>query len=244
LHQPTFKVSFGLAHDNCPFPVGSPAQRLWQNNLPSINFTDPHEGKGGFGASTAEFISVALALDQQQQRATDAWKWWETYRTFLEHTASGVDLLAQFASVDQTDSNFCVWVDPKEKKLERLDGSPPFLIVRTGQKIKTHEHLAKIGKIAPQPKLVAISHSAHAAMKAKDWQALAYALNQYQDELDSMGWLVDSSRQLLQQLRQLPGCLGGKACGALGADALLLVFAESALPGARAACRQAGLTLV
>lgn len=121
---------------------------------------------------------------------------------------------------------------------------PPFVLVRTGQKIKTHEHLAALDEIPLLPKLSEITRAGRDAFLASDWQALGYALNQYQDELSAQGWLVDSSRDLLQQLRVLPGCLGGKACGALGADALLLVFEEGALSEARAACRKAGLTLV
>jgi hypothetical protein len=253
VHPPCFSFSStSSGFDTCPFPKGSPAERLWQSetargiSLGSFTFFDPHGGQGGFGGSTAEFAFTAMTLEASTNKNLDIWDWHQRYLDFFESESvkpSGVDLIAQLATRNSGEAKF-VWVELAHKKTETCTLQPPIFIVRTGNKIKTHEHLASLSQQQIDPALADITRDTWLALQQKNWPKLGKNLSLYQGKLQTQGLLAIASQALLEKMKTLPGYLGAKGCGAMGADALLLCFRPQELLQAQSACRDMGLTIV
>lgn len=252
-HPPRFRLDADAsAAPACPFPVGSPAQKLWEQEtkagtvLAPMHFSDEHQGKGGFGGSTAEFALLALTLDANKKRTSHLWSWRERYRDLLQDAKvkpSGADLLAQLKTAGANEAQI-VWVDITRQYLRAQAFKAPILIVRTGQKLKTHEHLETLENMPPQPELADLTELGWNALIRHDWKASGSIFNDYQAILAKRNWLAPISADLLEKIRAWPGFLGAKACGAMGADALALIFSPESLEAAKDACREQDLAIV
>ena len=146
----------------------SPISRLneWaqKQNYPDFHFTftDPLEGAGGFGASTAEFGMAYLAYCIQngyerfghygplEKEASDWRKVWSLYRHLMmdeQLIPSGADLVAQWQG------GVCV-VNPFEGTCEavwsQFNWSNLLVFSATsqkGRKVPTHEHLRRLAQL-------------------------------------------------------------------------------------------------
>ncbi|MFZ4403528.1 MAG: hypothetical protein ACOYOK_05440 [Pseudobdellovibrionaceae bacterium] len=138
---------------------------------------------------------------------------------------SGLDLLAQAAG------GVCSFADWTLKTsqpwpFKELD----FLLVPTGQKLATHEHLQSAQDFSTTA-LAAIFLRAEQAFLVKDERGFLQAVADYSAQLEKQKWITPFSANLLTQIRssagQQAGIRGSKACGAMGADVLLLLIDKS-----------------
>ncbi len=210
----------------------SPAGQFYQSEKKyfvskKIEFCDPYEGCGGYGASSAQF----LLLYEYRYGKTD----WKTLRDCYQGFAwngkgikpSGADVIAQ---VTGGITEFCADTQVLKKHMWPFKEAV-FSIVHTQKKLATHEHLQTL--CASEDKhflalddlsdLIQIAAQGIHAFKQQDLDAFIHAINAYQTALEQHGWLAPHSAQLLSEYRAQPHVLAAKACGAMGADTLFLV---------------------
>ena len=115
----------------------------------SIEFSDPYGGKGGFGASTAQFVTVYCLL-AEKAGLKRGWKnVWELYREVLKSERvppSGADLVAQCQGGT---SLFSFAGSPEMPVWEGLSLADSNLLVfsatdQSGRKVPTHDHLKSL----------------------------------------------------------------------------------------------------
>ncbi len=275
--KPGFEMDFEQVQDPWPNPFHpkSTAGRFYNKHEEyfsnwRVQFVDHYQGRGGFGASTAQFLGLALfkryfenpdpnllemnfkdtiksiwddylLIDNPPESAVD-------YVEALSHLPSGYDLWAQsMGSLGRVrrriNSNFS-----KSENLKSLDlflneevhfsnetVSWPFsplelLVVPTGFKVPTHEHLKTILKNIEPSSFANLKALATLLMKdfidKKQSEFLA-RLNKWNQELDSQGLIHPNTAQLLKSLRAHPEVVFTKGCGALGADVILIIFAKT-----------------
>ncbi len=218
-------------------PAGSPAG-LWlaQNRdcfgASDLQFIDPHNGLGGFGASSAQFLLVhalaqliADANGRRESSAVQVEAIWRDYRN-LEITnrsgikPSGADIVSQFAG------GLCeVNLEPFSfQQISWPFEGYEFVLVRTGHKVATHTHLNDLGDI-DTGELTWILEQGLDAFETRDAQVFFDAVNDYHCELLELGLVADESQIFISTLIAQPFIRAVKGCGALSGDALAVFFA-------------------
>lgn len=205
----------------------------------SLDFEDPLQGAGGFGASTAQFVMLYHAyLNDAGERDRSWTKLWKLYRELMKDEAlipSGADLIAQ-------SEGSIVLVDPAQGKCtslwSRLDWSSLLIFSATdqkGRKVATHEHLALLSQTGfPDPESAQKSELAKSlaklmkqgvdAVQKQDHAHLGRVMDSYADTLRLAHLELAATHEDRQALRSLPHVLGVKGAGALQADAILVLM--------------------
>lgn len=143
---------------------------------------------------------------------------WNDYQIFSK-SGSGADLLAQMEGH--------VALINMAKCEATSQGWPyknmGFAIVRTGEKIPTHEHLASLRtenlQALKEPALDAVAAFGLAADEEFAKRVRSYGL-----ALRELGYQAPKTLELLGPIEQQGWCLAAKGCGAFGADTLLVLF--------------------
>jgi len=218
----------------------SPAGRFWQDNQKwfaqtDLTFKDQHEGLGGFGASSAQFASIyflkKILQDQIDPALLDSAgaevHMQDLLASYLQAAKipggsipSGADVLAQVAG------GLC-FVTTKPATVHKVNwpfSDHGFVLLRTGHKVATHEHLKEIDPDRVSD-LRADFDFARLALEDGNVYQFADAIVGYQEKLGELGFLYPKTRALLEVLHQSHLFLGVKACGALGADVVFGLYA-------------------
>jgi hypothetical protein len=213
--------------------VGSPADLYYRQELGffkdwEFEFIDPHAGRGGFGASTAQMVLLQgfregdEGFHSHSQFDFDLRKLHKKYLEVASGAAgtppSGADLLAQF-------QGGMVEIDLGASKIERHSWPFPqwqVLFFATGQKLATHEHLKNIAELDVESLRVAYQQTLRAF---RDGQAMAFAegFRRYQQELAIKGWQASTTTNFLEAIHRLNGVVAAKGCGAMGADVIAVL---------------------
>lgn len=204
----------------------SPAARLRQDNKSSFGnssyqFHDPHQGQGGFGASTADFLLSYQAIHTEEK--LDPAKLLDSYHQYAWNGVgtkpSGADLLAQTSNnelchvqLNPIALNGCSWPFSDLR----------YLLVRTGNKVATHEHLAATKGPFPDV-LTHIVKQTWQAIQAQHSKNFIDCINHYAEQLQQANLTHPNTLELLHTCQQNPKILAAKGCGALGADVLLII---------------------
>lgn len=213
----------------------SPAGRLLKKlklGHHGYSFFDPHEGRGGFGRSTAEFLSVYIHDQMENKKQSDVSRnildnledFIQLYRESCGNTyqPSGADLVAQVCG------GLC-WYDGMNFHAERLAWPFPgyeLSIFHTGKKLATHEHLKDLKNLSFQS-LIPILIAARTAMEQKNLRVFCESINYYYDILNEMGLSEKNVRESVEKLKEKPEVLAAKGCGAMGVDTVLVVSQKS-----------------
>jgi len=229
-HPPLFRSTYGVSGTS--FHPDSPAG-LWLKEFPAkvaIGFQDPHEGKGGFGGSGAEFLAAWFAGKEPpanaNERQTFAWNAWQSSRRF---PGSGADIFTQAFGVNRT-SHFFLTVNFAQRTCDELPACHTngiFSLFHTGKKLATHEHMRP--PTLPMAKLRELARSTVDSFRRGDFTCLAQALQAYGNALASLGLLASHSADALRALEGHKHVLGSKGCGAMGSDVLLVAHTGSNL---------------
>lgn len=203
-----------------------------------LHFVDPHGGRGGFGASTAQFLSLYTwsqfkksntsidlntfihAMGSKESYMKNLWKEYRTLSWNGEGARpSGADLLGQylggvsfFSSQPFLNQTLC-W--PFE--------SHGFFIVPTHHQLATHEHL-KTKKESEFTSLKPLSEAVVKAFRQKNWFDFISAQKEFYGCLNQMGLTL--SANWIQKVRD-KGIDFVKPCGALGSEVLMVFFERS-----------------
>lgn len=188
----------------------------------ALEFVDPYEGKGGMGASTAQFIGVVLA-GEGSLSAQSVWeKYSETLRS-MGQLGSGADLLAQM-------SGGVSIVNPSQKSVRKMHwpfASRGFSVYKTEIKIPTHSHLKGLELNRSQMlSLNRIAEECVEALETQDWFLFSKAMLDFRRQQFNMNLLDPRIVSLIQTLEvNFPETLI-RGCGAMGADTIA-VFGNS-----------------
>lgn len=216
----------------------------------TINFYDPHNGQGGFGASSAQFAALALFKEFTEKTtaqthfklsAATIFKLLNDYQSCAwdgtGFPPSGADVAAQCmgssiviaseakqSSSDESNSQLC-FVNRQQQQLTTFAWpfkDLAFFLLRTGHKVATHEHLQTLTHI-PSEELNAVVQSALRAINEKNAALFVKAINNYAACLEQLNFVAATTQTLLKKLLQQPQVLAVKGCGALGADVVLVI---------------------
>ncbi len=217
-----------------PFHPQSPAGLWLEKNADFFNeyhldFLDPHDGKGGFGSSGAEFISVYSAKHSIQKTVAGIEQLLADYFSVIPIAEpvlpSGADLVAQVCG------GITYW-HRANQQLDSLDWpfqNLSYCLIRTGYKHPTHHGLKKVSANA----LTAMNHlveQGYAAFKSKNSLALTQAVKEYATWMRKVDCVLAATEELLQFLSGSKLIDAAKGCGALGADVILILLATEKLP--------------
>ncbi len=227
--------------ESLPFDLQSPAGRLAQrfsSQLSSINFRfrDPHMGLGGLGASTAQFALLWATLQVQcgqNMRVAEfvASDWIQLLKLYREcswsgvgYPPSGADLIAQlYGQVTDWDERLGqanAWTWPFEDL--------SFTLVRTGNKLATHDHLRQKAEIKEEI-LRPLVLEAKTAFQDRQSEKLCHAVSEYARALAALGLVSSATSNILEALsatnqQQRFGIRAAKGCGAMGADVVAILY--------------------
>ena len=198
---------------------------LLQNNLLKtenlkIDISDGFTPYGGFGKSTAEYLSAEIKIGN-----TNKLKNFEKLRSeYIEISqqsgaeVSGLDLAIQyFGHVTHYDS--------QTQQYTSNDWAYPeydFLLVSTGTKVKTHEHIQTLSK-KDLLELIPVSEHVIASYLKSNINEFIVGLKTWSKHLEQLGYLTQQSSELKSTLESHPDILCVKPCGAMGADVLFVL---------------------
>lgn len=193
-----------------------------------IDFHDPYTKKGGFGASSSQFLMCYMLIRYLQ--GENIWdksfafmdKLLTDYRQYsLQPNAtppSGADLIAQFhGAMTYYDNNNGVhrsysWPFP----------NLGFYLLHTGSKLSTHLHLQTLPPF-PYQQLEDCLALLQQNIDNCEEQQFINTVNQYAQILEQLNFVIDHTQQLLTQVRKITGVLAAKGCGAMGADTIVVI---------------------
>lgn len=200
------------------------AARYWLNKTKSPclwGLNDPYAGKGGLGASSAEFL---LAYYQLEGSFDNRQHLYETYLAFSEtHAAtkpSGYDVIAQTLEA-------CTVVESNPLRCKTFlwpFTDIGFILIHTGKKLKTHLHLQKNLDLPNWKKMATASEQAILGLEHQDVDLWVQSILQFSDYLKDAGFVAQHTQKILENIQKDP-ILAAKGCGAMGSD-VIVVFVE------------------
>jgi hypothetical protein len=135
---------------------------------------------------------------------------------------SGADLIGQFHGK--------ITYFHKQAQLVESVGWPfddlSLLLLRTGQKIATYDHLQNLGDF-PIARLSTLTLQALDGLKEANADRFISAINDYRRALKHANLTLPHTTALIKALNTPIKALAIKGCGAMGADVILLVIPKS-----------------
>lgn len=214
-----------------------------------LRFQDAYAGRGGFGASTAQFLAVyALWLykeahHQDMEKLLDFKHLLETYYECAWNgqgqRPSGADLVGQLKGALTFFEKRQGLISVKSWPFADLE----FSIVHTGHKVATHEHLKKLPTFDATnlEKSFAVIKD---AFEKQDSDFFVEGVRSYQSALQGLGFTCPETLALLEKINNISGVLAAKGCGALGADVVLVITKKDHAAGLKAFCAQENLSIL
>lgn len=231
-------------------PSGSPAGKWYEQRAPllrdfDVTFVDPHKGAGGLGASGAQFLllhTLTTFLQSSFEKTLDGPSLrdvWNDQQALSGGRGSGADVLAQ--AVGQ--------VAQVRMQAQAATAKPwpypeiAWTIVRTHQKIPTHEHL----EMMDRQNLSLLVPPANACVEAfgeAPPEVFIGHLKAFAQRLKELGLLAAHSQSVIRMLEAEEWCLAAKGCGALGADTVLFFYPQEARERVNTFLRKSSLQAV
>lgn len=231
--KPCFTVRLNQTKEMTNIHPASPGGRYWQEKAKDefpdwhLSFYDPYQGKGGLGASSAQFLGAFWAhyfLKNKNYSASELLRFYAQYTWQGKGTPpSGYDLLAQMKAG-------CVSIFQEKEVVQSQNWPFPhlsFLLFHSNRKLATHTHLAAFKQRPQCASLFAHAKSAYTAFLAAEESGFLDALRAFAERLNALNLVADHTKLMLAQLKTEPDILAAKGCGALGADILLIITKQS-----------------
>lgn len=221
-------------------PESAVARFLQTPEFFKINSTAP----GGFGKSTAEFIFAYLEKNKPAQLAAVLDSYLKLYDSNPAQRPSGADVVIQclggvsHVTEDKSASQKITWPF----------ANMGFMLVSTGLKIATHEHLQNLDRTTIKD-LPALSKAVIAAFKAGDQKNFFKRLKQWKTALQEKGLTHPQVLSLMQDLQEKIAQTTQsefiiKQCGAFGADVVIIIFEKNQKDDIKNVLKNTGLVIV
>lgn len=216
LTKPCFELdNLKRLHPACP------ASRLWQDKTGKNcdwGLKNPYLGRGGLGASSAEFL---LAYQQLFPGDIDISHLRQIFNKYSNYgkgiPPSGYDLMAQT-------SQGCVIVESSPLLLHSFPwefNELGFILVHTGVKLATHEHLKVVNQINWKP-FVPFVEKACEAMQDNNTEAFLSSVTNFSAELYQQHLVAKHTQFLIKDWTSKLPILAIKGCGAMGSDVVAI----------------------
>lgn len=218
-------------------------------SLYDLDFFDPYQGRGGFGASTAQFLSVYafwLTAKNPQIKVVNELRWSELLDAYYAHAwtgqgqrPSGADLVGQLAgqlTVFEKRSEFLTTISWPFADLD-------FYLIHTGNKVATHEHLKKLPAFNAA-ELQASFATVYQSLQTKSSTDFVAGIDAYRRALQNLNFTCPETLDLLRDIMNLPNVRTAKGCGALGADVILVVTDKNDGIALKQYCEQSYLSII
>jgi len=197
-----------------------------------LNFIDPHEGRGGWGASTAQFLTAFVLCEWRESCELETLKalsisrllesYWQYAWDGTGFRPSGADLVAQYKG--------SLTYFEKRAGMVSVYGWPfhdiDFALIPTGKKLATHEHLKTLGDF-DETKIAEAVATIRQGLQSGRSQDFVAGVRANGEALEELNFVAPHTQVMLTSLRKTPGVLAAKGCGALGADVVFVVFEKS-----------------
>jgi mevalonate kinase len=229
--SPRFELHVQRGDFECSgIPEGSPAWRWLQARRPlldgfQLEFKDPHTGLGGLGASGAQFLLVHTLTTCLQSdfaavmEGSDLMDVWNDHQVLTNSQGSGADIWAQCTGgVTRVEMSV-----PTAQTMTWPYPDLAWSIVRTHQKVATHEHLTALDR-SQLSLLVRPAHDCVEAFDRAPEEVFLSKLKDFSNALRELNLQAPTTMSLSQVLESENWCLLAKGCGALGADTVLMFY--------------------
>ena len=224
--NPCFELELTATESLLGIHPDSPAGLWWQQQRcqgKGLSWHDPYGGRGGLGASSAQFLASYLASCHLQGINAEIDNMLQAYYQSswagIGFRPSGYDVIAQ-------SQHGCVYINKQQKRMQIYDWpfkEVSFFLIHTGVKLATHHHLQDTDLPKPIDELSALVDTAQQAFEHTDSKSLICSVNSYHEKLAELRLVAEHSMQLINHFKKYPEVLAVKGCGALGADILLLL---------------------
>lgn len=224
--NPCFELQVTNQEELTGIHQDSPAGLWWQKTPhphQGLSWTDPYNGRGGLGASSAQFLASYLA-DCALQHITP--NLISMLTAYYEVAWNGVGLKPSGYDVIAQSQQACVYINKQNKIVTAYDwpfADLSFIIVHTGKKLATHHHLQNTALPKEIKDLSLIADKANDAFAQIASEQLINCINDYHQQLAALGLIADHTQVAIADLCKNPEILAIKGCGALGADTILLL---------------------
>lgn len=234
--------------------ANSPAQRFINQCFTALQplqivFKDPYQGRGGLGASSAQYLlSYALHhyLTQKNLLSPLTHNIGDLISCYQSHNEenlilppSGADLIAQLMG------QICYY--HKKTGQFKTYNWPftelGFYLLKTNFKIATYKHLQTLKSFPHQPFEICMK-AAMDAFKDSDAKKFSAKVNDYAQLLEDEGFVTNSTSRLLNTIRSKSGVIAAKGCGAMGADVILVLCKNKCRHIVTTWASEHGLTLI
>lgn len=236
--SPSFKLS---CFDNASIDVQSnqlythdihpqsPAGRLLADHRHlfkdmTLSFYDPHNGLGGFGASGAQFLGVYQAIQTLNNEPFNQDHLAMIYRRYHD-SGSGADIITQLYG----QITLFKGIDNLPETIDWPFTNLGFMLVRTGFKLHTHDHLKALSYDLPFASMSDLVVQAVCALHQNNELSFIQAIHDYGELLQKHDLLYEPVKPLIQSWQQRDGVVAVKGCGAMGADVLLVLYKKNVL---------------
>lgn len=232
--EPRFKLIVKDAASSADHPryrnidKNCPAAKFIADNPEVFNhlnliFHDPYKGLGGFGASAAQYCLVAAIKNYLLNRELHINELLEEYQSYawdgIHYKPSGADVVAQIRGG-------ITYFNRNENILKKFAWPFPqlaFCLIHSGNKMPTHTHLSRLGKIDASC-LEPIVMSGVTALAEHNADEFCKAIDAYGECLLKKELVCDTTLKLLNLLKANQSVLAAKGCGALGADVICVLL--------------------
>ncbi len=224
----------------------SPAGKLIQQqslffNQFDLEFFDPHMGRGGWGASTAQFLAAYRLLHWQGSVNSNQEKSYFDHEKLTYPMVTG--LLENYKQVawdgrglppsgadlvGQLKGGF-TFFEKRQNLITSLKwtfSDLEFYLIPTGAKVATHHHLQELSSFNTDL-LESYVRRVQVALTSESKSGLIEGLQFISKELQGRHWVAEPTKEYLKVLNAIPGVVAAKGCGALGADVVLAVVEKS-----------------
>lgn len=194
-----------------------------------LNFVDPHQGRGGWGASTAQFLTVFVLNEWRESCELETLKslsisrllesYWKYAWGGTGLRPSGADLVAQYKGSLSLFEKRTGLVAVYGWTFSDID----FALIPTHHKLPTHEHLKTLQDFDESglEKALAILRGALQAGRSDEFVAGVRANAQ---ALADLNLVATHTKEMCREILQQPGVLAAKGCGAMGNDVIFVVY--------------------
>ncbi|KTD05389.1 hypothetical protein OQJ19_13120 [Fluoribacter gormanii] len=222
---PCFELTLTIQEKPSEIHPESPAGRWWQQQRlkQSLLWNDPYAGRGGLGASSAQFLASYLASCSVNNTIPDLQQmlhaYYESSWTGKGLRPSGYDVIAQ-------SQQGCVYINKQHQVIKSYDWpfhDLAFFLIHTGVKLATHHHLQDTALPDQIDYLSHLVDEAKQAFEQANSQKLIQTINSYHQKLAELNLVAEHSLKLISEFKKYSEILAIKGCGALGADVLLLI---------------------
>lgn len=187
-----------------------------------VEFRDYHQGKGGFGASSAQFLMLTAFRHHLMNESLETNFLLDEFIKFSscenELAPSGVDVIGQMYG------NICFYHKRNHilKNFSWSFNDIDYCLIHTGKKLNTHTHLRNF-KTVDTTDLEEITLKGLQSFEESNSKVLTLAIQIYASLMKEKMLVTEHTQKMLDKLKTSE-ILAAKGCGALGADVILIIY--------------------